>query len=388
MNKITFLTISLLFLLSACRNTQKQNGNSATDLRIIDIDKFGQKDPISGCMNEIRIIPLETNENSLMGTIKKIEICEPYIFILDHNKNFFTYNTEGSFLFKVFATGKGPDELNDVTNFYVDIPQKCIGIYDYLKQKIFQYDFQGKLLGAVDCETKLLVEAREINMLSDNKLLIALDYTPELKHSFVTLNSKDYSQDKFYKPFPYVWKGLSGDGTRPKQTQNQSGTYIISMLSDTIYHYENNDFVPAWVLKSKLQSASHKHVNPDLVSDYGDVVQQAYRHEGMSRGLLNILLTDSIGYTLYYYNGKVNNLFWNLQNGKGCISESFGGYPNVFRDFRVLTTSGNNFVGSVAAHKIDLAAITRDCSPEVVKSLSNIKEDDNPVIVFYPISVK
>lgn len=388
MDKIITWAILVLVFVSACRQPAKQGDRPSTGLRIIDIDKFEQKNPIQECMSDIKVIPLETNSDNLIGEIKRIEVSEPYLFLLDHNKNFFTFTTDGQFVCKMAATGRGPEDISHVTNFYVDTTAKYVGIYDYLKQQVFRYDFRGKLLEVVDCKTKLLAEANEINKLPGDKLLLALDYTPELKHSFATVNCKDYSHDKFYKSFPYTWKSFSGDGTRPKQTRNQAGTYLISMLSDTLYHYDGNDFTPVWVLKSKLEPASHKNVDTTLVADFSDVGMQAYKHRNMSRGFLNILLTDSTGYSLYYYNNNANNLFWNLRNGKGTISQSFGGYPNAFMDFMVYTTSGNCFVGSVAAHKINLDAIAKDCSPEIVKILANVKEDDNPVIVFYPITVK
>lgn len=382
-----YITILIIFYLVSCRTTHKP-AVQIEELQTIDIENFEHGNPIEKCMQRIKIIPLATDTENLIGAIKRMEIYDPYLFILDNNNNFFIYNTNGSFISKITATGKGPEEVSHVTNFYINTNKKYIGIYDYLKEKIFRFDFKGKLLKILPCKSKLFTEASEINQISNNELLLSLDYTPGLKHSFATVNCNDYSLEQFYKPYSYTWKNLSSDGDRPKQTQNQMGTYIISMLSDTLYYYSEHDFIPICVLKSKLEPANQNSINPKLVSDYSDVLIQAYKNNNMSRGFLKILMTDSIAYSLYYYNKKANNLFWNLKTGKGYISESIGGYPNAFADFMVLTTSGNDFIGYIPAHKINLNALTKECSPEVVKILSNVKEDDNPIIVFYPIAVK
>lgn len=381
-----FITTIIVFQLVSCRTSQKPIAH-VDGLQTINIEEFEQGNPVEMCMDRIKVIPLATHSDHLIGAIKRIEVCKPYLFILDNNNNFFIYNIDGSFISKITATGKGPEEVSHVTNFYVNTNKQYVGIYDYLKEKIFRYSFKGNLLEILSCKSKLFTEASEINQISNNKLLLSLDYTPGLKHSFAIVNCNDYSLAQYCKPYSYTWKNLSSDGDRPKQTQNQTGTYIISMLSDTLYYYSENDFTPICVLKSNLEPASQNTINPKLVSDYSDVLIQAYKNSNMSRGFLKILMTDSVAYSLYYYNKKANNLFWNLNTGKGYISESLGGYPNAFADFMAITTSGNDFIGYVPAHKLNLKAIKKQCAPEVVKILSNVKEDDNPIIVFYPITV-
>lgn len=386
MNKTSILLIGFLLLISACRQADKQNNNQR--IQIIDLDKLEQKNPIPEFMDKIKLIPLETNDSCLIGNIKKIEISQPYIFIIDHNNNFFTYNTNGSFLFKVTASGKGLEEISSINNFYLNNLEKYIGIYDHLKNKVFRYNFQGELIKIVDCKTNLLLNIQEINTLPDGKLLLALDYSPMRKHGFTTLNNENYSLDKSYKSYSYTWKKPSRDGIRPKQTQNGEGTYIISMLSDTLYQYKNGDFVPIWVLKSKLKPASHQYINPDLVSDYRDVIQRIQKQENVSRGFQNIHLTDSTGYTSYYYNEQPNKIFWNLKSGKGFITKDFGRYPNALMNFKISTTTAEHFVGYISACDIDLEIIAKECTPEITKTLTNVREDDNPVVIFYPILVE
>lgn len=386
MNKISFLLIGLVLLISACRQTKQQNNNQ--NIQIIDIDKLELKNPIPEVMDKIKLIPLETNNDCLIGSIKKIKVLQPYIFILDYNNNFFAYNTNGLFLFKVTASGKGPKEISSINNFYLNNLEKYVGVYDHLKNKVFRYNFQGELIKIVDCKTNLLLNIQEINMLPDGRLLLALNCIPTHKHGFIALNPEDYSRDKSYKPYLYTWKTPSTDGVRPKQTQNGAGTYIISMLSDTLYHYEDGDFIPTWVLKSKLQPASRQDINPELVSDYGDVIQRIQKQTNVSRGFQNIHLTDSTGYTSYYYNNQPNKIFWNLKSGKGYITKDFGSYPNALMNFKILTTSANNFVGYVSAYDINKETIAKECTSEVTQALANVREDDNPIIVFYPITVK
>ena len=55
--------------------------------------------------------------------------------------------------------------------------------------------------------------------------------------------------------------------------------------------------------------------------------------------------------------------------------------------FNDKTTTGPYFVGFVLPCDLDLKKIAEKCSPEVVNILSVVKEEDNLVLVFYPVRI-
>lgn len=123
--KMIYLSIIILVFVSACRQPEKQGDISSTGLRIIDIDKLDQKNPIQECMSNIKVLPLETNSDNLVGEIKRMEVSEFYLFILDHNKNFFTFTTDGQFVCKMTATGKGAEDIMN-KNEHIEFVLICL----------------------------------------------------------------------------------------------------------------------------------------------------------------------------------------------------------------------------------------------------------------------
>ena len=72
------------------------------------MENFVAQNPIETCQDKIKVLPLQTDTNCLMGYIQKIEILDSTIFILDVNHTLFVYKMDGSFVYKVSATGRGP----------------------------------------------------------------------------------------------------------------------------------------------------------------------------------------------------------------------------------------------------------------------------------------
>lgn len=92
----------------------------------------------------MEFIQLETNDSCLLGEINKIKISDSLLFISDRNNKLFVFDFSGRFVNRIGTIGQGPNELLNLSHFYVDRDNKQVGIYDVLKQQIFQYDYVAK----------------------------------------------------------------------------------------------------------------------------------------------------------------------------------------------------------------------------------------------------
>lgn len=88
-----------------------------------------QEIKLSEVAKSVRVIPLETTEECLLGTDLKIYYGEEYIFVCDQRKPgaFYRFSKDGKFLNKIGCSGEGPEEYIRSLSFSVDEDKKSFG---------------------------------------------------------------------------------------------------------------------------------------------------------------------------------------------------------------------------------------------------------------------
>lgn len=370
-----------LCALWACKE-QKTTNQMANCCHQINIENSQKYNPIDSAIKHVQVIPLQTDSIALIEYIDRIEMDEQYIFILDVNNNFFIFRMNGEFVAKIAASGRGPKDITRLRNFYIDTYKKRICIFDDIRQSIFKYNYEGEFIDRVPCKEPVCNSVLEMQMLSENEVFLTLSYDPEITSSYALIDATTYSLQEKLLPYPYHWQLSCTDGNFPKQCRHWSGHYAVHLLSDTLYKYENRQFVPWLAFQSGKKPFTG--LKPKTVKDYGDLVSYAHSHK-LSTGIQRVLMTDSIGYTDLFYDGNNNHVFWNLNTFKTVYTPLFGGYPNALKDFNVCSATKDYFIGFILPSQINLEVLQKECSAEVVEKLSHVRMDDNPVLVFYPI---
>lgn len=115
-----------------------------TDLIKIPEDIMSNEIKLSKLMSDISFIPLETNEESMIGKIRNILYDDGYFFIHDkRNKKLLRFNNEGKFINRIGDIGRGPKELIEITDVSIDIRNKLVSILDTKLMKIIRYTYAG-----------------------------------------------------------------------------------------------------------------------------------------------------------------------------------------------------------------------------------------------------
>ena len=133
-----FYTI-LLFLCS-CVDGELENLNFIK----VEIPKVGHEIGVKIKM----IIPLETNDSSLIGRIEKIEISKGRIIILDSRmgESILSFDQDGTFINKS-KQGKGTGELISLVDYYYyDDNESVIQVFDNINDKMAFYDLELNLI--------------------------------------------------------------------------------------------------------------------------------------------------------------------------------------------------------------------------------------------------
>jgi hypothetical protein len=90
---------------------------------------------------EFAFIPLETNEQCLIGIIEQVEIRNGKIYVLDSNqKALFVFDMEGKFLTQIGNRGAGPGEYITPRSFDFDLSANTIIVNDIEKKELLCFD--------------------------------------------------------------------------------------------------------------------------------------------------------------------------------------------------------------------------------------------------------
>jgi hypothetical protein len=147
--KTNIVIISFLILLGSCKQKEIRTTNRVIDSKsIINNDLY-----LSKLCRLSNLIPLETNENSLISSINKMYFVNEYICILDREggKGVFLFDQYGKFIRKIGKIGKGPGEYISIDDFTIDKNNSLVYLLTNRKN-ILLYDINGKYIRSFDID--------------------------------------------------------------------------------------------------------------------------------------------------------------------------------------------------------------------------------------------
>jgi hypothetical protein len=235
--KKTILILFVFTTIFSCTNTNKEE--TIKTLKLVDSEIPNELKDIDF---DISILPLETNEDCLLSSIRKIEVTKDYIYILNGNE-FHIFHSDGSF-YKKIKKGRGPGEISYPMGFSINESYNEFVIIE-----------RGNILHFFDLDAqyqKTLTLKTSINnliRLDQNKLLFNSGMPFKYESNITQMyNDKADSTIKKYLPtdnwvlknFPLI--------TYENFQQIDNEIFYYASNSRTLYKYDNNDFVPETIL--------------------------------------------------------------------------------------------------------------------------------------------
>ncbi|TKG95445.1 6-bladed beta-propeller [Puteibacter caeruleilacunae] len=149
------LSIILLSLLFACKNDEKA---LVPTIKLGNIEKLEPVDYLS-LFKPATFIPLETNQDCLIGSITDIVVHDDMIYILDYKaRRVLAFNDQGKFIGQIGSKGRGPQEYGRPFDIFYSEYDDCLKIYDRQKKTILCFSKDGEFLR----EVKIPVYCRKI----------------------------------------------------------------------------------------------------------------------------------------------------------------------------------------------------------------------------------
>lgn len=248
-----FYLSSILFFL-ACSKLEELPGSNIK----VEIDVTNTRNIYySQLFDTVQIIPLQTQDDALIGQIKNIYLKNGKIFILDSkkSKSVFIYKTDGTLIRSFKHLGDGPTQYLNPTQMHLSEDGTIIYIMDSLGYKQLAYSLEGEFLYSI-----------KLNM--DNAYVDFLDQNG----SFYFVNLNHDSEER------YINK--SNQELNPLEKIKVSTTSDIQIYNGIKHHYlfekmDSDGFYYNGFLTNKIISIEDDKVKETLHFSFS---QQAFEY--------------------------------------------------------------------------------------------------------------
>lgn len=138
----TYLTLAVVFLLSACGN--RRVSDLETSYKRVEITR----DFLGGKSAELQFelvdtISLEQPENPPLQFVVDIAFADEFILLVDNKQGLFKFDYDGNIIQRIGARGEGPEEYSMPYAIHLDEKENTILVADWQKRLVISYDLNG-----------------------------------------------------------------------------------------------------------------------------------------------------------------------------------------------------------------------------------------------------
>jgi hypothetical protein len=382
--KSLLLSLLLIFSSISCELSEKEN-RAVNELKV-DLE-LNSSIPFNQLINDLELIPLETNDSLVIGDIFKIDTDQDFLYLLDTRfEEVFIFNFEGKGIGKISSTGKGIGEYVRADDFCLG-PLNTIFILDTIQKKILQFN---RTNWAFIREFRITFDCVKFETLNDSLFVFFRGLPIAGEGDKYQIYITDFDGDIINKHLDYD-KGTSACFS-PYSPLQKLGTEISIMpiYEQNIYKIDSNlELLP----KFRLDLGKY-NIDKALLLGSRD-----YTHSSdwlMLKNLPNMpyyinYYESPTFYHLFFY---VNDYYYNVIYKKDANSyisfESLSNNPIGYNGRPIGVTKNGFFLAAMNPGILLTSELFKDDShqkypnlAEEQKKLKSLKNLDNQVIVKY-----
>ena len=365
----------LIFITFSC-NSKNENLHEIINLQ----EAFENKKSIN--INDIatnfEYIKLETKDECLIGTKSKVYSNDQYLIAIDRNKILLFNRKDGKFIREIGHMGNGPGEYSRTYTVMPFNEERNI-VYAGRNKKRYGYSLDGQLIDTLTIP-ELVSEIGNI----DEGIFAAFlpNYQGNEKNKIIIFNDKD----SLIKIFPnylsapktdgfFVWNPSSWFYKLNKQL------YFYELFNDTLFHVSTNSLTPRIIFNMGPYSPPYEmKTSPKFEADKYFLIKTINES---SRYLFCTFNFNKRNYTSIYDKDQRKTIVNDFD------TESGNGFIYNINDFVPPELSSINekdeLICTIDAYKIkkwfEVNPEKINQLPEYLKTLKNIQETNNPVII-------
>ncbi|MEA1981150.1 MAG: 6-bladed beta-propeller [candidate division Zixibacteria bacterium] len=363
---VRFQIVSFLLLLTiiSCSSNTKQTEKIKTlkvDLEVSNLSDFLPS------ISKIKIIPLETNSNALIGSIQKIEVFNNRAYVLDvfSAQAVFIYDLTGKHLNTISSAGKGPTEYVSPWDMAIDPFNEEIIILDPGSKKILKYDMDGNFkqaeyvdyfpyaIGFVDKETYC------IKTMVGKKPAIILTKHNGKKTKEVHFGTREFNMNLF-SHFP----------------RSNGKQLYVEYMNDTIYEI-GKDYIKPWMIIDFQDLAISPDKQEELKSIYNKNRSMPSVPHNLAGAVTPFFETESFYKFHCNFNGGMTSVLINKKTQEQKFVNKISRGSDLFTRLllSVYAVGGSNtFIGKFNSN--DLLDLLENCDYRLLKKQGKIEFEE------------
>ncbi|MDR1756142.1 MAG: 6-bladed beta-propeller [Culturomica sp.] len=391
-------------LLAGCTNQQKQNSrytqeqiaslylDSTTTLKTetdsmikINLNPFLQRQhfDFGALIKSIKIIPLESTDESLLDNIYKVIVSDSHIYIQDNLKGggIAIFCKDGKFIKRV-PYGQGPGELSRLYDIAYDKGNNELIAYEHSFLTFFTAS------GEFIREEKLPFGFYNFTVIPDGYIFKTIDgrgnsHLEYLKDYTLFITDRKFKLKSVGMYCLPMGKVISG---HDYLYNNNHNVIVTQMYSDTVYQYisKTKELKARYVLDYSKKKLPEHYLPFETYNDFDRVVKQNDYYYYIGRYLdtethhVFFLENYNIGRTVIYRDKQSGNLTGGT-NADYNMNET---PPVAFP----ISTSDNWLISVYLPNQNTPLLFNSPIISDGDKlKIKNLTEDDNPVLVFFEL---
>lgn len=379
----SLFAFGLLALFCSCQNATHEG-----DYLITKAEPADKEILLSEITTGVRIVPLETNAQSLIKNIDKVVKKGGLYYIKNSNSQILVFDAQGKYIRSISGIGGGPGECASLQDFDVDANRNTIAVVDLGKIHFYTLD------GAYQYTIRIDGGARNIFLLPDGKIALRTDAGEKV---FRILDTKGNILNEYIDKHPHL---------RHRIVRN----VVFHRIKNRVFAQDgvaNNDL---WCYDNGKVTAWKIIDDPRAVS--GEKEDEFIQNEGLgyqqhNSGILRLShIVAAKNFSIVFGAAGKDNFCYLLDNDSG-LAKSYTVLPKnqLFDDISFLskenpsllfflsskTETEDNFVATIEPYRIadglehnkDLAQTDNyQRVKSVLDSLGDI-DNANPILVEY-----
>ena len=144
--RLLYFLICLLSISCTQKQSESRESGDMESIPITDFETTYGK--LSDFAEEVKMIPLEFTDNSILGEIKKVVMSDQFIFIMEkHNcEGVYVFDHTGKLQYRIGTRGEGPKEFINLGDFSINEEEELIYLFDQSRTKILVFTFDNQFV--------------------------------------------------------------------------------------------------------------------------------------------------------------------------------------------------------------------------------------------------
>lgn len=419
MKKNIFIVVIVSFIsLYSCSSNQDKHKN---DPKVIDVAGNigrGRVVNLSEIAESIEYIPLETNDESLVGTPGRGLFYESGLVYLLEAKSgsdaLKIFNKNGSFVRQISRCGRGPQEYESISYLQIESKTGNLLVQSY-GNKIVEYSSEGKFIRNVELKNKnKYTISRLIGLckIPENNYLLKVDVNKEDNYSVIGIDST--SAINLLVEYPETEKKLLRELSRsysfnyPKIYKFRDSVRLINGTNEYILNIDKDlQIDTAFVINYGQYKIKNNYVqyregssSPYIylfnsIFESSDYIFLEFHLGSLAHKPREMLRGGQAGYEGKKYHVPISASIFNKKTGVftfvdqpifnqiGFVDDLEGG-PAVWPSY---ISEDDYMVSYINAIDFISHSKTGSCSDKFKKIASELKDTDNPVLVLVKLKI-